>query len=55
MCLSGEATKDYFCPMTGIEAPKPVLRGPAVWPLGVKAYHALGDLGLIPEKTVKSV
>src|SRR6266511_3986131 len=37
--------------MTGIEAPKPVVRGPQVWPLGVKAYHALGDLGLIPEKT----
>ena len=30
---------------------KPVVRGPQVWPLGVKAYHALGDLGLIPEKT----
>ncbi|MEK7674521.1 MAG: hypothetical protein AAB676_01635, partial [Verrucomicrobiota bacterium] len=51
MNVSGDATKDYFCPMTVIEAPKPVLRGPAVWPLGVKAYHALGDLGLIPEKT----
>jgi hypothetical protein len=37
--------------MTVIEAPKPVVRGPQVWPLGVKAYHALGDLGLIPEKT----
>lgn len=22
-----------------------------MWPLGVKAYHALGELGLIPEKT----
>ena len=37
--------------MTVVEAPKPVVRGPQVWPLGVKAYHALGDLGLIPEKT----
>jgi len=37
--------------MTGIETPKPVVRGPEVWPLGLKAYHALGDLGLIPEKT----
>ena len=36
---------------TVIEAPKPVVGGPQVWPLGVKAYHALGDLGLIPEKT----
>ena len=37
--------------MTAIEAPKPVVLGPQVWPLGVNAYHALGDLGLIPEKT----
>ena len=37
--------------MTGIEVAKPVVRGPQVWPLGVKAYHALGDLGLIPETT----
>jgi len=37
--------------MTVIEAQKPVVRGPELWPLGVKAYHALGDLGLIPEKT----
>jgi Uma2 family endonuclease len=49
--LRGDATKAYFCPMTVIEAPKPVVGGPQVWPLGVKAYHALGDLGLIPEKT----
>jgi Uma2 family endonuclease len=51
MSLSDEATKDYCCPMTVIEAPKPVVPDPQVWPLGVKAYHALGDLGLIPEKT----
>lgn len=51
MNLSDDATKDYVWPMTGIAAPKPVVRGPQVWPLGVKAYHALGDLGLIPEKT----
>src|SRR5208282_2985416 len=37
--------------MTAIEAQKPVVHGPQLWPLGVKAYHALGDLGLIPEKT----
>jgi len=37
--------------MTVIETPKPVVRGPQLWPLGVKAYHALGELGLIPEKT----
>jgi hypothetical protein len=51
MNLRGDATKAYFCPVTVIEAPKPVVRGPRVWPLGVKAYHALGDLGLIPEKS----
>jgi len=28
-----------------------VHRGPARWPLSVEAYHTLGDLGLIPEKT----
>jgi len=49
--LRDNATKDYFCPMTAIEAPKPGVRSPQIWPLGVKAYHALGDLGLIPEKT----
>lgn len=37
--------------MTVIEAPKPAVRGPQLWPLGVKAYHALGELGLVPEKT----
>jgi Uma2 family endonuclease len=51
MNLSGDAKKDYFGTMTGIEAPKSVVRGPQVWPLDVKAYHALGDLGLIPERT----
>jgi len=37
--------------MTVLGAPKSALHGPEVWPLGVKAYHALGELGLIPEKT----
>lgn len=37
--------------MTAIETPKPVAGGPQFWPLGVKAYHTLGELGLIPEKT----
>ncbi len=37
--------------MPVMEAPKAVIRGPQLWPLGVKAYHALGELGLIPEKT----
>jgi Uma2 family endonuclease len=51
MNLSGDAAKGYFCTMTVIEAPKPVFHGPAVWPLSVKAYHALGEMRLIPEKT----
>ena len=37
--------------MTAVEAPRATASGPHVWPLGVKAYHALGELGLIPEKT----
>ena len=37
--------------MTAIEAPKPVVRDPQIWPLGVHAYHKLGEMGLIPEKT----
>jgi Uma2 family endonuclease len=34
--------------MTAAEAST---RAPQAWPLSVKAYHALGDLGLIPQKT----
>src|SRR5438445_13670568 len=37
--------------MTTVEAVKVVPRAPQVWPLSVKAYHALSELGLIPEKT----
>ena len=37
--------------MTGIEAPKAVARGPQVWPLSIKAFHALRDMGLIPERS----
>jgi Uma2 family endonuclease len=37
--------------MTAVETPKAVSHGPQVWPLSVKAYHTLGDLGYIPEKT----
>ena len=37
--------------MLGIETPKPAGSIPQVWPLSVNAYHTLGDLGLIPEKT----
>src|ERR1041385_1246334 len=37
--------------MTAVESPKPAPRGPQLWPVSVKAYHALGEMGLIPEKT----
>ena len=37
--------------MTVIEAPKPVARGPEIWPMNVGTYHVLGEMGLIPEKT----
>ena len=37
--------------MTTVEAPKAVVPGPRIWPLSVEAYHALGEMGLIPEKT----
>src|SRR5436853_7916407 len=39
--------------MTEVEARQTVGAGrrPRIWPLSVKAYHALGEMGLIPEKT----
>lgn len=37
--------------MMGIETPRTAGSIPQVWPLSVNAYHALGDLGLISEKT----
>ena len=37
--------------MTTVEAPKPVVARPKVWPMTVEAYHALVERGLIPEKT----
>ena len=37
--------------MTTTESPKPTVREPRIWPLSVPAYHALGEMGLIPEKT----
>ena len=37
--------------MMGIQSPKIAESSPKVWPLSINAYHALGDLGLIPEKT----
>jgi Uma2 family endonuclease len=37
--------------MTATEAPPPAARRPQVWPMSVEAYHALGEMGFIPEKT----
>src|SRR5213592_2774839 len=37
--------------MTQVEELKAGARGPQVLPLSVKAYHALGDMGLIPKQT----
>ena len=37
--------------MTEVEASKELVPGPQVWPLSVKAYHALGEMGLIPKQT----
>jgi Uma2 family endonuclease len=37
--------------MTVIEQPRAAVAGPRIWPLSVKAYHTLGELGLIPEKS----
>lgn len=37
--------------MTAVEAPKRAAGSPQIWPLSVKAYHALGEMGLIPERT----
>jgi Uma2 family endonuclease len=41
----------YFPVMTAVESPKSPAGEPHKWPLSVKAYHALGEMGLIPEKT----
>src|SRR5437762_1952682 len=37
--------------MTEVEASKADTRSPQVLPLSVKAYRALGEMGLIPEQT----
>jgi Uma2 family endonuclease len=36
--------------MSAVEASSAVAGQARVWPLSVKAYHALGELGLIPER-----
>ena len=37
--------------MTRVEESKAAGGGPRIWPLSVKAYHALGEAGLIPRQT----
>ena len=37
--------------MTATEAAKADARSPQLSPVTVQAYHALGELGLIPERT----
>jgi Uma2 family endonuclease len=37
--------------MTAAEAKRSSSLGPQVWPLSLQAYRALGEMGLIPEKT----
>lgn len=37
--------------MTAVETTKPIVPGARIWPLSIEAYHALGEVGLIPEKT----
>lgn len=37
--------------MSAVETPPVPLRGGQLWPLSVPAYRALGEAGLIPEKT----
>src|SRR5438552_8681650 len=37
--------------MKTAEALEGPVRGAETWPLSVEAYHALGDAGLIPERT----
>lgn len=42
----------YLAGMATVESPKmPVPAGAHFWPVSVKAYHALGEMGLIPKKT----
>ena len=40
-----------FCKVKAGEALKAPVRGAEVWPLSVEAYHALGEAGLVPERT----
>ena len=37
--------------MTAAAAPLSTERAPQLWPISIKAYHTLGELGLVPERT----
>ena len=41
----------YVRHMTAVETLPAPAHGPRIWPLSLKAYRTLGDLGLIPKKT----
>jgi Uma2 family endonuclease len=43
--------RDYVARMTAAESAKRATRAPELWPLSPQAYHALGEMGLLPEKT----
>jgi hypothetical protein len=40
-----------FCKMKAGDALQARVRGAEVWPLSIEAYHALGEAGLMPERT----
>jgi hypothetical protein len=37
--------------MTEVESSKAATGRPQIWPISVKAYHALTELGLVPKQT----
>jgi hypothetical protein len=51
--LIGWTLRYYVSFMTVAEQPKPVERAPKFWPLSIRAYHALGEMGLIPESVIR--
>lgn len=48
--LLAAGKSDYFRDMTA-STPSRSLREPVAWPISIEAYHALGSLGLLPERT----
>ena len=43
--------QNHFLPMTATETRPESSTMPRQWPMSVASYHALGEMGLIPEKT----